>query len=372
MVYLDNAATTPMSPSVIDAMLEVMTNHYGNPSSIHNYGRDASKIIRQSRQTIADILEVSAHDIIFTSGGTEANNTALIGYALANQDKGRHIITTSIEHHSVLHATEYLKNRFGFEITYINPDENGIITTNTIKNALRDDTIIVSTMFANNETGCLLPIKEIGEALKDHQAVYHVDAVQVTGKIPVHPKELGIDFLSASAHKFHGPKGIGFLYSDSNKFDNLLHGGEQEDGHRPSTENIAGIVGMSQALKESSKEYDKNFSYIENLKEDFLKTISNLNFYKNEFGPTMPHVLNLGFPNQNQDMLLMKLDLAGIAISTGSACTAGAIEPSHVLSAIYGENSPKLKENVRISFSEYNTKDDVNKLANKLIEILGE
>ena len=222
MIYLDNAATTALSQAAISSMFEVTQRHYGNPSSIHGFGRDANKVLRKARADIARVLSVSPDTIIFTSGGSEADNLAIQGYALANMHRGKHLITTAIEHHAVLHTMEYLEQRFGFEITYIKP-ENQEITAQQIKEALRPDTILVSVMYANNETGQLLPIREIGSLLSQHQAVFHVDAVQVVGKIPIKPQELGIDFLSASAHKFHGPKGIGFLYSSIHKFDSLIH-----------------------------------------------------------------------------------------------------------------------------------------------------
>ncbi|WEV61144.1 cysteine desulfurase family protein [Streptococcaceae bacterium ESL0729] len=372
MVYLDNAATTPMSQASIDAVLNIMKNYFGNPSSIHSYGREAAKILRNSRQKIADILGIQADNIIFTSGGTEANNTAIRGYALANQGSGRHLITTSIEHHSVTHTFEYLRDELGFEVSFVSPNEEGIITADAIKKALRPDTILVSTMYANNETGSILPIKEIGQLLREHQAAFHVDAVQAMGKIPLSPKDLGIDFLSASAHKFHGPKGVGFLYADTNKFDKLLFGGDQESGHRPGTENLAAIAGMATALEEASQNIEENLTYVKDLRDKLLDQINDLDFYLNQFGPSLPHVLNIGFMGVNHDLLLMKLDLAGIAVSTGSACTAGATLPSHVLSEIYGQNNPKLKENVRISFSEFNKPEDLSKLAYNLKKILGE
>lgn len=227
-IYFDNAATTPLTDSVIEAMTTVMKDTFGNPSSIHAFGREANKLLRESRQDIAQLLKVPARDIIFTSGGTESNNTAIKGYALANQNKGKHLITTAIEHHSVLHTMAYLEKTFHFEVTYLTP-KNGHISAEQVKEALREDTILVSIMAANNETGDLLPIAEIGELLRDHPAAFHVDAVQLMGKRPIYPLELGIDFLSASAHKFHGPKGIGFLFSHSNHFDALLHGGDQEE-----------------------------------------------------------------------------------------------------------------------------------------------
>jgi cysteine desulfurase len=369
MLYLDNAATTAIHPSVVQAMTEVLSNHFGNPSSIHAIGRDASHLLRQSRKIIADILGVTPKQITFTSGGTESNNTAIIGYALAHQDQGKHLVTTEIEHHSVLHAMTYLEHRFGFEVTYVKPNSDGVITATDMLAAVRPDTILVSMMYANNETGSILPVAEVGLALKDHQAVFHVDAVQVIGKLPLNPLKMGADFISASAHKFHGPKGVGFLYhGESLAYDNLLHGGDQEEKRRAGTENLASIVGMSKALEIATKNLDANWAHIASLKAHLLQELdaNHISYELNTFGETMPHVTNLGFPGHNQDMLLMKLDLKGIAVSTGSACTAGAIEPSHVLQSIYGHSSPKLKENIRISLTDTNTIDDID----QFIEIL--
>lgn len=370
MIYLDNAATTPLTPSVIDAMTEIMVNDFGNPSSIHGIGRQANQRLRSSRQMIASALKTDPRRIIFTSGATESNNTAIKGYALANQAKGKHLITTAIEHHSVLYTMEYLEKRFGFEVTYLKP-ENGHISAQQVADALRDDTILVSIMFANNETGDLLPVKEIGELLQDHQAAFHVDAVQAVGKIDVFPEEIKADFLSASAHKFHGPKGVGILYSTPQHFDNLLHGGEQEEKRRASTENMIGITGLAQALSDAVAHKDENYQHVQELRQAFLDGISDLDYYINGSQHKMPHVLNIGFPNQNNGILLTQLDLAGFAVSTGSACTAGTVDPSHVLSSIYGDDSPRLTESIRISFSELNTISEVQQLAQKLIEIVG-
>lgn len=370
MIYLDNAATTPLTPGVIEAMTRVMTGVFGNPSSIHSYGRSASHLLRENRQIIADLLDTQARNIIFTSGGTESNNMAIQGYALANQDKGKHLITTAIEHHSVLHEMAYLEKRFGFDVTYLKPNEQGVITPDMLREALRDDTILVSTMFANNETGQLLPIKEFGAILADHQAAFHVDAVQAVGKIAVKPESLGIDLMSASAHKFHGPKGTGFLYAKPLHMDNLLHGGEQEDKRRASTENMIGIAGMATALQETYLNLDDNYHKIGQLKSDFLANLEGVDYYLNESGDHMPHVINIGFPGKNNGLLLTQLDLAGIAVSTGSACTAGTVDPSHVLAALYGKNSQRLNESIRISLSDQTSQADLETLATKLKEIL--
>ncbi len=372
-------------------MSESLATTFGNPSSLHTIGRKASQVLRESRETVAKALNVMPREIVFTSGASEANNTAIIGYALANRSKGNHILTTAIEHPSVLNAVKYLHERHGFDVTFVKPLANGNFPAELISQNLREDTILVSMMAANNETGQLLPVAEVGEMLQAHKAVFHVDATQIMGKIPAHPKEIGADFLSASAHKFHGPKGVGFLYHDALKFDSLIHGGEQEEKRRAGTENLHSLVGMAKALEISLENMDDNFHHVENLKKTLLTELGEqtslsvseqahngfaiskntaLDFYQNEFGKSMPHVVNLAFPGQNHDLLLTKLDMAGIAISTGSACTAGTVEPSHVLEAVYGTAAPQLKENIRVSFSELNTFDEVVKFAETLKNIL--
>lgn len=370
MIYLDNAATTPLSQKALETLLSVSQEVFGNPSSIHSFGRKANQILRQARQDIAQVLKVHPDNLIFTSGGSEADNLAIKGYALANQDKGKHLITTAIEHHAVLHTMEYLEKRFGFEVTYLQPIDQKI-TAQQVKEALRPDTILVSVMYANNETGHLLPIQEIGDLLRDHQAVFHVDAVQVLGKLPVFPAELGIDFLAASAHKFHGPKGVGFLYSKEAKMDSLIHGGKQEGQHRAGTENLAAIAAMAAALEEEFSQAEQHAHYIQTLKEQFLTEIADLDYYLNQDQGALPHILNMGFPGHLNEQILMRLDLAGIAISSGSACTAGVVQKSHVLEALYGKDSTRLSEAIRISFSELNTPEEITKLSQTIKEIIG-
>lgn len=370
MIYLDHAATTPLSQSAIKAMTRVMAEgHFGNPSSLHTYGRKAKELLRQARSSIATALDTKAEHIIFTSGGSEANNLAIKGYALANQDKGKHLITSAFEHHSILDVMAYLETRFGFEVTYLKP-ENGTITAQQVSQALRDDTILVSLMAINNETGAILPTAAIGQVLADHQAVFHVDAVQAVGKIPVQPDQWQVDFLSASAHKFHGPKGVGFLYAKSHPLDRLIHGGNQEDQKRAGTENLTGLVGMAQALTDSLSELPQDLETVKQLREHFLAELADLPYYLNNSTDTLPHIINIGFPNKPNQLLLTQLDLAGFAVSTGSACTAGAIEPSHVLASIYGTNSERLTESIRISISESNTPEELSKLAQTLKNLI--
>lgn len=370
MIYLDHAATTPLSPLALSTLLSVAQETTGNPSSIHAAGRQANQVLRQARQTIARCLQVADQQILFTSGGSESDTLAIQGYALANQDKGRHLITTAIEHHAVLHTMHYLEESFGFEVTYLQPI-NQQISAQQVRDALRPDTILVSMMYANNETGQLLPIREVGQMLSDHQAVFHVDAVQAIGKLPIFPEEEGIDLLSASAHKFHGPKGVGFLYSRLPKLDALIRGGRQEQGYRAGTENLPAIAAMAVALEEADQNRKQHTDRLDHLHAHLLDGLTGLSYYHNAAGPHLPHVLNLGFPNQLNEQLLMRLDLAGIALSSGSACTAGLLQPSHVLAAMYGKDSPRLRESIRISLSHTTTLDEIDTFLSHLHLILG-
>lgn len=352
-------------------MTETMETSFGNPSSLHSHGRQAKKVLRDARECVATCLKTSSQQITFTSGGTEGNNTVIKGYCLKHRQKGKHIITTAIEHHAVLEPIEYLVEEFGFEVTVIQPVDQKI-RPEDIRAALRPDTILVSTMYANNETGDLLPIKAISDLLKDHPVAFHVDAVQAVGKLSVAPEELGIDFLTASAHKFHGPKGVGILYARKPDFFNLLHGGDQEDKRRASTENLISIAGMAQALKEATDQLEANYQYVQSLSERILTGLEDLDFYLNTTDFKLPHVLNIGFPGISNDILLLRLDMAGISVSTGSACTAGTVQPSHVLAAYYGEDSLRLMESIRISLSEFNTSDEVDIFITTIHKILGE
>lgn len=370
MIYLDNAATTALSKKALEKLISVSQEVFGNPSSIHSFGRKANLILRQARQDIAQVLQVPTDTIIFTSGGSEADNLAIKGYALTNQKRGKHLITTAIEHHAVLHTMQYLEERFGFDVTYLQPIDQQI-TAEQVKDALREDTILVSVMYANNETGNLLPVQEIGQLLKDHPAVFHVDAVQVAGKVPLYPEDMNIDFLAASAHKFHGPKGVGFLYSKQASFDSLIHGGKQERHHRAGTENLPAIAAMATALVEQFKFKTPHLEHVIGLRKQFFEQMAGIDYYLNQDENALAHIINIGFPNQLNEQLLMQLDLAGIAVSSGSACTAGVIQNSHVLEAFYGKSSPRLKESIRISFSETNTSEEVTQLTTILKEIIG-
>jgi cysteine desulfurase len=372
-IYLDHAATSPMHPDVVDTMVPFMTEIFGNPSSIHFFGRQSRHAIDEAREMVAKSIGAKANEIIFTSGGTEADNLALIGVATANRQKGKHIITSSVEHHAILHTCHYLEKQ-GFEVTYLPVNEEGKISLDDLRNALRHDTILVSIMFGNNETGVLQPIKEIGEMLKEHQAFFHTDAVQAYGLIPIDVNELHIDLLSVSAHKINGPKGAGFLYArETVKLIPRLYGGEQERKRRAGTENVAGIVGMAKAVEIAQATMNEKVSMYRSFKEKMLGIFEQegipyiVNGDKND---SLPHVLNVAFPGTNVESMLVNLDLAGIAASSGSACTAGSIDPSHVLVAMFGKESERIRSSVRFSFGLGNTEEQIEKAAYETVKIV--
>lgn len=361
-VYLDHAATSPMHPAVIDSMLPVMKEEFGNPSSIHQFGRKTRHYVDEARNIAARSIGAKENEIIFTSGGTEADNLAIIGVARANRSKGNHIITTTIEHHAVLHTCEQLEKE-GYHVTYLPVDEHGLVDIKDVAKALTDETILVTIMFGNNEVGTVQPMKEIGELLKDHQAYFHTDAVQAFGLYSIDVNELGIDFLSMSSHKINGPKGVGFLYArNGTSFTPLTYGGEQERKRRAGTENVAGIVGLKTAI-ELSMEHgtQKAVQYLEF--KQLMKEIWEQEDVPFEINGTveqsLPHVMNVYFPGTNVESLLVNLDLSGVAVSSGSACTAGSIDPSHVLVAMFGKDSDRIASSIRFSFGLGNTKEDI-------------
>ena len=372
-IYLDHAATTPMHPRVIEKMMEVMNTNFGNPSSIHSFGREARHYIDLAREMLARSIGAKENEIIFTSGGTEADNMALFGAAESNQHKGKHIITTQVEHHAVLHACQRLE-KMGFEVTYLPVDETGEISLDDLSTALREDTILVSVMFGNNEVGTLQPIKEIGEILKSHQALFHTDAVQAYGIEDINVNELNVDLLSVSAHKINGPKGTGFLYGrDKVKLVPRAFGGEQERKRRAGTENVAAIVGFQEAVKIASEERLVKREKYQGFKKTFVEKLAahNIEFSINGLlEKSMPHILNLSFPGTNVEAMLVNLDLAGIAVSSGSACTAGSIEPSHVLVAMFGKESDVLINSIRFSFGFNTTEQEIIKAAEETARIV--
>lgn len=361
-IYLDHAATSPVHPEVIQVLTETMQNHYGNPSSIHYFGRDARQVVDQAREFIAKSIHANFDEIIFTSGGTEADNLALIGVARGMADKGKHIITTAVEHHAVLHTCEFLEKE-GFEVTYLPVDETGRISVEELKKALRDDTILVSIMFANNEVGTLQPIREVGELLTNHQAVFHTDAVQAYGLADIDVQDLHIDLLSVSSHKINGPKGVGFLYvRDGVRLIPTVHGGEQERKRRAGTENVASIAAFAKAMEISQKTKPEKYAFYHKLKQLLIETLKKegVEFSINgTLEQSLPHVVNLSFPGTNVEAMLVNLDLEGIAASSGSACTAGSVDPSHVLRAMFGSQSDRLTNSIRFSFGINNTEDQI-------------
>ncbi|CAH2717222.1 Cysteine desulfurase IscS [Neobacillus rhizosphaerae] len=372
-IYLDHAATTPMHPRVIEKMMEVMSLSFGNPSSIHSYGREARHRIDLARAELARSIGAKENEIIFTSGGTEADNLALFGAAESYQHQGKHIITTQIEHHAVLHACKKLE-KLGFEVTYLPVDETGLISLSELNEALREDTILVSIMYGNNEVGTIQQITEIGQLLKNHQAVFHTDAVQAYGAEKIDVNESFIDLLSVTAHKINGPKGTGFLYARSTvKLAPRSFGGDQERKRRAGTENVASIAGFHQAViianEERSAKREKFFEYKEIFQEKLRER--EVDFKVNgTLEYSLPHVLNLSFPGTSVEAMLVNLDLAGIAVSSGSACTAGSIEPSHVLVAMFGKQSERLINSIRFSFGFNTTKEEIIKAAEETARIV--
>lgn len=352
-IYMDHAATTPVHPEVRSTYIEAMDKVFGNPSSIHQYGRLARKWIDDARKEIARSLQAEPNEIIFTSGGTEADNIAIFGTANAMKDNGNHIITTTIEHHAVLHACQELE-KTGFQVTYLPVNEDGVIAVEQVQDALTENTILVTIMYGNNEVGSIQPIQEIGELLKGHQAIFHTDAVQAYGITPLNVQELQVDLLSASAHKLNGPKGIGFLYQRKGITTRpLLFGGEQERKRRAGTENVPAIAAFSKAVRIAQRDMENNQKTYERYKQliQAVFTEEGIQFELNaQRAHRLPHIFNISFPGTDIESLLVNMDMAGIAVSSGSACTAGSLEPSHVLSAMYGNKSSKLRNSVRFSF----------------------
>ncbi len=371
-IYLDNAATTRTSQAVVDAMMPYFNQYYGNPSSVYSFSNYGKEAMAKARKQIADVLGVNPEEIYFTAGGSEADNWALIATAEAYQDKGKHIITSKIEHHAVLHACQYLEKR-GFEVTYLDVDENGTVDLEQLKSAIRPDTILISIMFANNEIGTIQPVKEIGEIAKAHNVLFHTDAVQAFGHIPIQADELNIDMLSASGHKFNGPKGIGFLYIRKGiKTKSFIHGGAQERKRRAGTENLPGIVGIGEAARLAA----------ESLKERQEKEIRMRDYLINRITAEVPYVrlnghrinrlpnnVNLSFQFIEGESLLIMLDMAGICGSSGSACTSGSLDPSHVLLAI-GLPHEIAHGSLRLTLSEENTMEEMDYVVEKIKEIV--
>lgn len=374
-IYLDNAATTRVSDEVYAELMDKYKNVYGNASTLYGLGRQAREVMESSRETIAKSINANPDDIIFTSGGSESDNTAVMQTAIARKSLGNHIITTAIEHEAILKPAAALE-KMGFRITYLPVDEYGNISLDDFKAALDDETILVSIMTGNNEVGSIMPIHEIGEILKDHQAWFHTDAVQAYGLLDIDVKRDHIDLLSTSAHKINGPKMIGFLYKRNGiNFPPLIKGGDQETKRRAGTENVPAIAGFAKAVETITPE-EKAYRQEKYLK--FKKyiadklTANGIDFEVNGriTEDNLNHVFNIWIKGISTYVLQTNLDLAGIAVSGGSACTAGSIEPSHVLVAMYGKDSPRISESLRVSFGRYNTYEDLDKLVDSIIQIV--
>lgn len=367
-VYLDNAATTSTKKEVVDAMYPFFTESFGNPSSVYDFAAKNKKAVNDSRQTIADALHADVRDIYFTAGGSESDNWALIATAEAYENKGKHIITSKIEHHAILHTCDYLESR-GFEITYIDVDENGILKLDELKKAIRPDTILISVMFANNEIGTIQPIKEIGEIAKEHDILFHTDAVQAFGQIPINVDELHIDMLSASGHKLHGPKGIGFLYIRKGlKLRSFIHGGAQERKRRAGTENVPGIVGLGKAVSIAVETMDERIRHETEVRDYMIEKIKKTIPYCRLNGDRtkrLPNNVNFSFQFVEGESLLIMLDMEGICASSGSACTSGSLDPSHVLLAI-GLPHEIAHGSLRMTLSEETTIEDADCVIDKL------
>lgn len=373
-VYLDNAATTPMDPKVIEKISSEMTNDFGNASSQHAFGRRARQVVEAARHQLAETINAEDKEIIFTSGGSESNNTAIFGTARARKKIGKKIITTKVEHPSVLNPMKRLAQE-GYEIVYLDVDEAGHINLKDLKRELTPDTILVSVMAVNNEVGSIMPLKEIGELVKDSNAYFHVDDVQGFGNIEIDVKDMNIDLLSTSAHKVNGPKFLGFLYEKNGlNVSNLLLGGEQELKRRPGTENVPGIAGFGVAAQElremDKKQLQENYRKFQQIILDELDQ-NKIDYEINGSlkGAVSHHVLNLWLKGVGTYSALTNLDLNGYAVSGGSACTAGSLNPSHVLEAMYGKNSPRIEESIRISFGRFTTADEVKDFADSLVKM---
>lgn len=376
-IYLDNSATTRVFPEVAQLMSTIYLEEYGNPSSMHHKGVEAEKRIREARKILADILKCTPQNLYFTSCGTESDNIALIGTARANQRSGRHLVTTQIEHPAILETMKYLESE-GFEVTYLPVDENGRVSVADVRNAVREDTILVSVMHTNNEVGALEPIAEIGKAIKDKNpnTLFHVDAVQGFGKAEIYPKKMQIDLLSASGHKIHAPKGIGLLYvGDKVKITNIMYGGGQQKGLRSGTENVAGIAGMALAAQMLYQNFDEESERLYGMKERLLEQVRQLEgVHVNamnglELRDTAPHVISLSFDGVRAEVLLHALEEKGIYVSAGSACSSNHPHISDTLTAI-GTPTEYLDSTLRFSLSVMNTQEDVDAAAAALGELL--
>ena len=373
LIYLDNAATTKTAPEVVEAMLPYFTEKFGNPSSVYSFASGNKEAISEQRDVIAGVLGAKSNEIYFTTGGSESDNWALKATAEAYGEKGNHIITTKIEHHAILHTAEYLEKR-GFEVTYLDVDEDGKIRTEDLERAIRPSTILISVMFANNEIGTIQPIREIGKIAHDHGILFHTDAVQAFGQVPINVDECHIDMLSASGHKLNGPKGIGFLYIRKGvKIRSFVHGGAQERKRRAGTENVPGIIGLGTAVKRAAATMEERAGKEKSLRDYLIGRVMEeipycrLNGHKTD---RLPNNANFSFQFVEGESLLIMLDGKGICGSSGSACTSGSLDPSHVLLAI-GLPHEIAHGSLRLTLSEETTKEDIDYVVDSLKEIVG-
>jgi len=373
IVYVDHAATTYVKPEVFEAMKPFFTELYGNPSSIYYLGRESKKAVEEARQKIADCIGAQSSEIFFTGSGTEADNWVVRGTAYGNRKKGKHLITSAIEHHAVLEAFEHLKNE-GFELTILPVNEKGFVNPEDLKNAIRPDTTLVSIMFANNEIGTIQPIKELASIAKERGVIFHTDAVQAMGNVDIKVNELGVDLLSMSAHKFYGPKGVGALYiRKGTRVDSIMLGGAQERNRRAGTENVAGVVGMAAALELAYKNLDNYNKHLKSLSNRLIdKVMERIPYVRlnGDRDSRLPGNVNFSFSFIEGESLLLMLDMKGIQASSGSACTSGSLDPSHVLLAI-GLPHEIAHGSLRLTFGEENTEEDVDFIVDSLEEIVG-
>ncbi len=372
MIYLDNAATTRTAPEVVEAMLPYFTEYYGNAGSIYGLAGESRKALLRARETIAGTLGAEANEIYFTAGGSESDNWALKAVFEAWQDKGRHIITSRIEHHAVVHTCEYLE-KMGARVTYLDVDSEGLVDPGQLERAIRPDTILLSVMAANNEVGTIQPVKEIGEIAAAHGILFHTDAVQAYGHLPLAVQEYHIDLLSASAHKFNGPKGAGFLYVGKKAgIRSFIHGGQQERGRRAGTENVPGIVGMAAAARRAHEHMEERAQKERMLRDYLIGRIEAeipdvaLNGHRTR---RLPNNVNFSFGDMEGETMLIMLDMAQICASAGSACTSGAVDPSHVLLAM-GLSKERARGSLRLTLSEENTREELDTVAEELARIV--
>ena len=372
LIYLDHAATTAVHPDVLKEMLPYFTDKFGNPSSVYGFAANNKNKLTEARETIAGALGAKPEEIYFTAGGSESDNWALKCTAEAYGVHGGHIITTKIEHHAILHTCKYLQNR-GYDVTYLDVDENGLVDLNTLEAAIRPDTFLITIMFANNEIGTIEPIKEIGEIAHRHGILFHTDAVQAFGQIPIHVDEMNIDMLSASGHKFNGPKGIGFLYIKKGlKLKSFIHGGQQERGRRAGTENVPGIVGIAKACEIAMTEMEERMKKETELRDYLIERILKEIPYTRLNGHSkkrLPNNVNISFQFVEGESILIMLDMAGICASSGSACTAGSVDPSHVLLAI-GLPHEIAHGSLRLTIGYENTKEEMDAVVDNLKRII--